>query len=195
MMTPSLSVLIPCRNEVRFLARCLDSVLAGDYPASEMEVLVIDGGSADGTRELIGRYAAADPRVKLIENPERITPCALNRGIDAARGEIIARVDAHAAVARDYFSKCVAHLIESGADNVGGGMRTIAQQQSWVSGAIITVLSHRFGVGNSYFRTGTTLPRWVDTVFGGCWRREVFDRVGRFNPQLARSQDLSLIHI
>jgi glycosyltransferase involved in cell wall biosynthesis len=190
MTNPDLSILIPCRNEVRFLGRCLDSIVVSDYPSERMEVLVIDGGSTDGTRELIDSYRRRDWRVRLVENPQGTTPCALNHGIEAARGAIIARVDAHAAVARDYFTRCVAHLEGSGADNVGGVMRTLPQDPGWFAGPIVAALGHRFGVGNSYFRVGSKEPRWVDTVFGGCWRREVFERVGRFNPALLRSQDM-----
>lgn len=189
-MKPFVSVVIPCRNEARFLPRCLDSILSGDYPADRMEVLAVDGSSSDGTRECIRSYAQRDGRVRLVENPRGTTPAALNRGIDAAHGNVIARVDAHAAVAPDYFTKCVEHLSSSGADNVGGVMRTLAQDRGWFAGPIVAALSHPFGVGNSYFRVGSGEPRWVDTVFGGCWRRQVFERVGRFNPELLRSQDL-----
>ncbi len=190
MPLPFLSVVIPCRNEVRFLARCLDSILAGGYPAGRMEVLVVDGGSSDGTRELIEERAQADLRVRLIDNPQGTTPWALNHGIAAARGDIVARVDAHAAVAADYFTLCVAHLESSGADNVGGTMRTLPRDMGLFAGPIVAALGHRFGVGNSYFRIGSREPRWVDTVFGGCWRRDVFQRVGKFNTDLRRSQDM-----
>ncbi|MEQ1946428.1 MAG: glycosyltransferase family 2 protein [Bryobacteraceae bacterium] len=184
------SVIIPCRNETRFLARCLDSVLGGDYPSERMEVLVIDGRSTDGTRDLIAQYAAHDPRVRMIDNPDGITPCALNRGIEAASGDVIARVDAHAEIAPDYLSNAIAYLETTGASNVGGSMRTLPQDHGLWSGAIIAALSHRFGVGNSYFRIGSAEPRWVDTVFGGCWPREVFEKVGLFNTGLRRSQDM-----
>ncbi|MEQ1884615.1 MAG: glycosyltransferase family 2 protein [Bryobacteraceae bacterium] len=184
------SVIIPCRNEARFLARCLDSVLANHYPAERMEVLVIDGRSKDGTRDLIAQYAARDPRVRMIDNPDGITPCALNLGIGEASGDVVARVDAHAEIATDYLSNAVAHLETTGASNVGGPMRTLPQDNGFWSGPIIAALSHRFGVGNSYFRIGSPEPRWVDTVFGGCWPRDVFEKVGLFNTGLRRSQDM-----
>src|SRR5438105_1098536 len=98
-MKPFLSVLIPCRNEVDFLGRCLASVVANDYPPERMEVLVVDGASTDGTRAVAADWAARDARIRMVENPQRTTPAALNRGIKAARGEVIARVDAHAALA------------------------------------------------------------------------------------------------
>jgi succinoglycan biosynthesis protein ExoA len=190
MTKPFVSVIIPCRNEARFIGRCLDSILANDYPKDRMEILVADGESDDGTREIIRKYAGQDERVRLLVNPHRFTPMALNLAIGAARGDVIARVDAHATIAPDYLTQCVQHLETSGADNVGGVMQTVAQEEGCLADLITTVLSHRFGVGNSYFRIGSTEPRWVDTVFGGCWRRTVFERVGMFNVQLKRSQDM-----
>lgn len=190
---PFVSVIIPARNEAGFIGRALGSILAGDYPAARMEVIVADGMSTDATRQQIAGHAARDGRVRMIDNPERITPAGLNRAIDAARGEIIARIDAHAAVASDYLSRCVDYLESTGADNVGGAMRTLPQSSGPFSRAIVAALTHRFGVGNSYFRitsAETLEARWVDTVFGGCWRREVFERVGKFNPRLKRSQDM-----
>lgn len=189
-MTPFVSVIIPCRNEVRFIAGCLESVLSNDYAGDRFEVLVVDGMSDDGTREILSRFCAHDPRVRMLDNPDRITPSGLNRGIHAAQGEIIARVDAHARIARDYLSLCVKHLEESRADNVGGVMRTLAQGPGPFSEPILLVLSHPFGVGNSHFRVGSDAPRWVDTVFGGCWRRDLFARIGGFNVKLRRSQDM-----
>src|SRR5580704_670992 len=94
--TPWVSVIVPCRNEVRFITRCLESIRAADYPAGRVEVIVADGMSEDGTRQILAGYAARDARVRWIDNPERITPVGLNRAIDAARGEVILRLDAHA---------------------------------------------------------------------------------------------------
>ena len=101
-MRPFVSVIVPCRNEVSFLARSLDSVLQNDYPRDRMEVLVADGMSTDGTREQILAYAARDTRVRLIDNAALTTPSALNRAIEASRGEVILRVDAHSALSSDY---------------------------------------------------------------------------------------------
>ena len=190
MMLPLVSVIIPCRNEAPYLARCLDSVLASDYPPERMEVLVAEGRSEDATRLVLERYAARDGRVRLVDNPEKITPFALNRAIRAARGEVIVRMDAHATVASDYVRLGVEHLASSGADNVGGNRRQHPQTPGPFAEPIRLVLSHPFGVGNAHYRTGAREPRFVDTVFGGCWRREVFARVGLFNEQLARSQDI-----
>ena len=187
---PFVSVIVPCRNEASFLSHSLDSILQNDYPADRMEVIVADGMSTDGTREQIQAYAARDPRICMIDNLARTTPAALNRAIEASRGEVIVRVDAHSALCPDYLSKAVKYLASTGAWNVGGAMRTIAQGEGPFAEPIGLVLTHRFGVGDSHFRTGSKEARWVDTVFGGCWPREVFRRVGGFNEQLHRSQDL-----
>jgi glycosyltransferase involved in cell wall biosynthesis len=189
-LKPFVSVIIPCRNEIRFLGRCLDSILANDYPADRMEVLVADGMSSDGTRELIDSCSARDARVRRVDNPRRITAVALNRAIEAASGDVIVRVDAHSAISSDYISKAVGYLETTGAWNVGGTMHTIAEGEGPFAEPIRLVLTHRFGVGNSHFRTGSSAPRWVDTVFGGCWPRWVFERIGGFNEQLVRSQDM-----
>ena len=189
-MKPFISVIIPCRDEADFLARSLDSILQNGYPADRLEVIVADGMSTDGTREQLDAYSAGDPRVVRIDNPARVTPVALNLAIAASRGEIIVRVDAHSALSPGYLSKAVDYLQSSGAWNVGGSMITLAEGDGPFAEPIRLVLSHRFGVGNSHFRTGATEPRWVDTVFGGCWPREVFARVGGFNEQLVRSQDM-----
>lgn len=189
-MKPFLSVIVPCRDESAYLGACLDSILASDYPRERMEVLVADGMSRDGTRELIRSYAARDARVRSIDNPRLITPVALNRALEQARGEIIARLDAHSTVAPAYFTRAVECLSSSGAANVGGVMHTSTRDRGPFAEPIRMVLTSLFGVGNSHFRNGVNTPRFVDTVFGGCWPREVFSRIGRFNERLERSQDI-----
>jgi glycosyltransferase involved in cell wall biosynthesis len=225
------SVVIPVRNERAFIACCLDSVLANDYPAGRLEILAVDGMSDDGTRDILADYASRHPALRLLDNPARITPAALNRGIREARGELVVRLDAHARLAPDYISQCVAWAESSGADNVGGRMRTLPRGSGLVAEAIALALGHPFGVGNSAFRTNAAprtnaaeprtnaaaprtnaaaprtnaaaprtnaaaprtnaaAPRWVDTVFGGCYRRGILERVGEFNERLPRGQDL-----
>ena len=189
---PSISIILPCRNEVRFLGACLDSILASDYQQERFEILVSDGMSTDGTRELVANYQRTFSNVRLIDNPARVTPAGLNRAIEASKGEVIVRLDAHSTIAPDYLSKAVGYLEQNQADNVGGAMHTVARDRGWFAKAIRVALSHPFGVGDSHFRTEDPggSPRWVDTVFGGCWKREVFDRVGKFNEHLARGQDM-----
>ncbi len=187
---PFVSVIVPCRNEAAFIGACLDSILASDYPGP-YEVIVADGKSTDGTRELLETRAALDGRIRVVGNPERVTPVALNRAIAASRGEVILRFDAHAAMPAGYLRRCVQLLLGSGASNAGGTIRTRARSAGRFPEAVGAALSSRFGVGNSSFRTlSGGAPRAVDTVFGGCWRKEIFSRLGGFNERLARGQDL-----
>jgi glycosyltransferase involved in cell wall biosynthesis len=189
-MTPFVSVIMPCRNEARFIERCLASILASDY--ERFEIIVADGMSVDGTRTLLDSLANHDPRLRIIDNPEHITPVALNRAIAASQGEIVVRFDAHAVMPPDYIRRCVELLESSGAANSGGSILTFPQSRGPFSGPIVAVLSSRFGVGNSPFRTTAhdQAPRPADTVFGGCWHRTLFDRIGGFNEKLVRSQDI-----
>ncbi len=184
------SIVIPSRNEEKFIGHCIESVIAQGFPKNELELLIVDGMSQDTTRDIVQKYAQQYPFIKLLENPQQITPCALNIGIKAAQGEIIIRMDAHATYNPDYISKCLQHLQESKADNVGGTMITLPRENTFMGQLIVAVLTSRFGVGNSDFRTGTKQPKETDTVFGGCYHRKIFDRVGLFNEKLPSSQDM-----
>lgn len=188
-MLPFVSVIVPCRNESGFIVPCLESILSNDYPNDRMEVLVVDGASDDGTRQQISSFASMNAIVRMIDNPRRTTPAALNIGISESRGEVIVRMDAHAAYPASYISRLVSWLEKTGADNVGGVCRTLPANRSSVAKAIAIGLSHPFGVGNSYFRIGVRDPRWVDTVPFGCYRREVFEKIGLFDEELVRNQD------
>jgi glycosyltransferase involved in cell wall biosynthesis len=186
---PLVTIVVPCRNEERYIVECLDSILACDYPSDRLEVLVVDGMSDDGTRAVLADYAARNPLVRMLDNPRRITPVALNLAIRAARGEVIVRMDAHVVYPRNYVSRLVAALDEFGADNVGAVLRTLPANQTAMGKAIAIGMSHPFGVGTSYFRIGTDQPRWVDTIAFFCIRRATFDRVGMFDEELIRHQD------
>ena len=186
---PFVSVVMPCLNEERYIAGCLDSILATEYPHDRFEILVVDGMSEDKTREIVAGYAHRNSAVRLIDNPKRITPAALNAGIQAARGTVIVRMDAHVEYPPDYIPRSVAALQETGADNVGGVIVTRPADGTAVARTIALALSHPFGVGNSHFRIGTRERRWVDTVAFGCFRPGVFERVGLFDEELPRNQD------
>jgi glycosyltransferase involved in cell wall biosynthesis len=183
------SVIVPVRNEVGHIESCLRSILRGDWPVNRLEVVVVDGMSSDGSRDVVCRIARDHPEVRLVENERQTTPEALNLGVAASRGDVIMRMDAHAVYAEDYISCCVERLIESGADNVGGVLITLPGAGTAVAHAIAVALSHRFGVGGSRFRIGVSGPTWVDTVPFGCWRRTVFNRIGLFDTDLLRNQD------
>ena len=184
------TAIVPCLNEERHIAECLDSILANDYPKDKMEILVVDGYSKDKTLEIIKSKGEQFSVIRLLDNPRVITPAAMNIGIQNAKGDIIIKMDAHSVYAKDYISKCVEHLEESGADNVGGVLESVPAKDTLMAKAIAICLSHVFGAGGSYFRTGTDAPREVDTVAFGCYKKEVFDRIGLFNEKMAQIEDL-----
>lgn len=186
---PFVSVVVPCRNERDHVDACLASILGNDYPAESLEVVVVDGMSDDGTRERILAAAAAHPAVRLLDNPSRVTPVALNLGIAATQGDVVIRMDAHVRYPRDYIRRLVDALETSGADNVGGVLRTLPGGRGPLAQAIAMGMAHPFGVGNAAFRTGARAWSWVDTVPFGCFRRSLFERLGGFDPELVRNQD------
>ncbi|WP_258367243.1 MULTISPECIES: glycosyltransferase family 2 protein [unclassified Mesotoga] len=187
---PKVSIIIPARNEEKFIKRCVESFLKCDYPGELIEVIVVDGMSEDRTREIVTEISRRDDRVLLIDNERKITPVAMNLGVKASKGEYVFFSGAHSEMPSDYISKCIKHAIETGADNVGGVMKTEPRVKSAVGIAISKVLSSPLGVGGAKFRTGVSKPTEVDTVPFGCYKREVFDRIGYFNEKLVRNQDI-----
>lgn len=187
-----LSVIMPIYNEEKYIAKCLDSILEQDYPKEDMELLLCDGMSKDRTREIIAEYQKKYPWIQLLDNPQRIAPCAMNVGIKASKGDVIIRLDAHASYEKNYFSALVKALDVYGADNVGAVCRTDVLNKTPKTLAIREVLSNKFGVGNSTFRTGIKGAQEVETVPFGCWRRDVFDKYGMYDSRLVRNQDIEL---
>ncbi len=190
-MPDTISIIIPMRNEEKFVGTCLNSVLNQLDALPQCEVLCVDGASTDKTRELILQYSTMDPRVKLVDNPQRIVPTGMNSAIQRSRGDIIIRLDCHARYAPDYFRNCIDVLKRTGADNVGGYIDTVPSNDSRTSRSIAAASSSRFGVGGSTFRTGGG-EQEVDTVPFGCFRPDVFDRFGMYDERLVRNQDIEL---
>jgi glycosyltransferase involved in cell wall biosynthesis len=187
---PFVSVIIPARNEERFVASCLESVIAGSYPHELIEILVVDGKSDDRTREIVQQFSARYGSIKLLDNPAAIVPNGMNIGIGVARGEVIVRMDAHALYPPDYIEQLVTGLLSLGADNVGGVCLARPASDRPQARAVALILSDRFGVGNSDHRVGGgDQPAEVDTVPFGCYRREVFDRIGSYDEMFVRNQD------
>jgi succinoglycan biosynthesis protein ExoA len=184
---PLVSVLVPMRNEERFLEACLRSLDAQDYPHDRFEVIVIDGDSTDRSRDIAQQFTFADDfHVRVLDNPARKTAPGLNIGLEAARGEVIVRVDAHAEVAPDFLSQSVAALRETGADAVGGPIESVAE--GLVGEAIALAMSSPFGVGNAAFRYSEQ-PQYTDTVAFAAYRRDVFERIGGFAEDIDFGED------
>jgi succinoglycan biosynthesis protein ExoA len=184
--SPAVSVVVPCRNEREYIGPCIRTMLSQEAPEGGFELIVVDGMSDDGTREIVQRCADGLALVRVLDNPGRIVSTGLNRAIAAARGSIIIRADAHTEYAADYIRQCVAVLHESGADNVGGPW--VAVGTGYIGGAVAAVFHSSFGSGGARAHD-PTYEGPVDTVYLGCWRRDVFDRIGFFDEELVRNQD------
>jgi len=186
-MGEHVSIILPARNEVKYIEKCLHSILMQDYPKDKLEVLVVDGMSEDGTRQTINIFQNRDSRIKCIDNVLKTTPVALNLGIRMAKGEYIVRMDAHTNYPQDYVSKCIEYAIKTGAENVGGVWEHVGQ--GYIGSVAAMAMSSKFGLGGAKFRTAKK-EQYVDTVPFGCFKRSVFDRLGMFNEKLVRNQDI-----
>jgi len=184
--SPLVSIILPCRNEQEHIATCLESILMQESPPGDFEVIVADGMSDDGTREIVQQFAKRDQRLRLIDNPKGIVSTALNIALLIARGNIIVRMDAHTQYASDYVRQCVEVLHETNADNVGGPW--VAQGRGSLGRAIATAFQSPFAAGGGRAHN-PTYEGIVDTVYLGCWPREIFERIGLFDEELVRNQD------
>ena len=181
------SVVMPVYNEEQYIDKCILSMLKQDYPKNSMEWIFVDGCSNDKTKEIIEGYREKFPDlIELYDNPNKTVPYAMNIGIKAAVGKYIVRLDAHSEYANDYISKCIYYLDSTDADNVGGVAET--KSRGFFGNAIALMLSSKFGVGNSQFRTNGK-SGYVDTVPFGAFRREVFEKYGFYDERLTRNED------
>lgn len=184
------SIIIPTKNEEASISKCLDSLINSNYPVDNIEIFVVDGLSDDRTPEIVKNFSAKYPQVKLLVNEKRITPVARNIGIRHSTGDYIMFFDGHSIATKDYIYNCVYHIQETDADNVGGVVITIPKKGTLRGKVIANLLSSRFGVGGSKFRTGISEPEEVDTVPFGFYRKEVFEKVGLFNENFVRNLDI-----
>ncbi len=184
-----LSVICPIYNEEHYIAKCIEGILQQDYSKDDLEVFFVDGMSSDQTKEIIFSYTQKYPYIKVLDNPYKIVPNAMNIGIKASHGDIIIRLDGHCEYPSNYFTSLVNNLTKLNADNVGGCVITLPCNESNISYAIAEVLKNPFGMGNSLFRVGAKETIKVDTVPFGCFKREVFDKVGLYDEELIRNQD------
>ena len=182
------SVLMPVRNEAKFIERSLKAILDQDYPHSLLEVLIADGMSTDNTREIIARIAEPYPSidVRIINNPAAIVSTGLNLALKQARGDVIIRVDGHTFIEPDHVRQCVTILWKSGADHVGGRMETLSDEG--FGEAVSVATSSAFGLGHSRF-SYSDKEELSDTVSMGAWPRRVFERIGLFDEEQIRNQD------
>jgi succinoglycan biosynthesis protein ExoA len=186
----TVSVIVPCRNERRYIEGFCTGVLQQALPAGwSLQLVIADGQSDDGTRELLERLSAADARIQWLDNPGRIVSTGLNRALARATGEVIVRMDVHSEYASDYIAQCLAALQSTGADNVGGPWHAQPDASAGpMQHAVAAAFQSRWVAGGAASRR-LDFDGWVDTVYLGCWPRASFDRFGGFDESLVRNQD------
>lgn len=186
---PRITIAMPAYNEERYIEACLASVQAQDYPGDLIEILVADGRSTDRTREIVARLGASDPRIRLIDNGARLQAAGLGLIAKHATGDVIVRMDVHCEYAPTYVSRCVATLVRTGADNVGGAQR--ARARTPFQRALCAALASPLGTGGARYRSEDA-EGYVDTVFLGAFRRSVFETVGLWDPAAVTNEDAEL---
>lgn len=183
------SVVIPVYNEEKYIVRCIESLIKQDFPKDKVEFIFVDGNSTDKTVEIIDSYAKKYPNIKLLHNPKKTVPYAMNIGIDNARGQYIIRADAHSEYSSDYISKCIYYLNKTGADNVGGP--AVAVGETFIGRAFAYIHHCPFGLGGGKFRS-TDYEGYVDTVYLGAFRKTTLLNIGKYDERLTRNQDIEL---
>ena len=196
-MNYKVAVVIPTLNEEKFIARCLDSVIAQSYPFNDMDVMVVDGGSKDRTKDIVEEYKRKYQNIRFLNNPGRIQSIAFNIGVQSSDAPYIVRLDAHATYNHRYIEKCIekfsanAEVLGCAPEFVGnvGGVWNIRPQHSGLIAESSAILNQsRFGIGGAAFRVGAPAG-FVDTVPFGCFPRKVLEKVGGMREDLPRGED------
>ncbi|MBL4658015.1 MAG: glycosyltransferase family 2 protein [Flavobacteriales bacterium] len=185
----TVSVVVPCRNEERFIEDTLKNIVSQDYPVEFLEVLLIDGMSTDGTRGIIKTYCQRYEHIRSKDNSGQKISFALNIGIRASTSEYIVRMDVHSSYPTNYISRLINAHQELQADNVGGVWLTRPSSNTIQATSIALALGSKFGVGGADYRVGVRESKQVDTVPFGCYKREIFEQIGYFDESLNRNQD------
>ncbi len=187
---PQVSVIVPCLNEEKTIRLLLEAIHAQTYPIEQMEVVIADGMSTDGTRAEIAAFQADCPdlAVRVIDNNARTIPAALNRAIDAAQGEYIVRLDAHSVPRPDYVERSLADLQAGIGANVGGVWEIKPRGENWIAESIAIAAAHRLGVGDASYRY-TDKAQSVDTVPFGAYRKAFALEIGGYDETLLSNED------
>jgi glycosyltransferase involved in cell wall biosynthesis len=183
------SIIIPCRNEGKYIANCLDSIIANDYPKDKLEVLVVDGMSEERTRQIVKKYSEMHSFIKPLDNPKRVTPVAMNIGITNAKGDLLVMINSHSVIDKNFLKNSIECLERTDADAVGGMLNTINDEEGIIARAIPLAADSVFGAGGRRYRSRADEGFISDTLPYCVYRREVFDRIGLIDEELIRNQD------
>ena len=192
-MMPKVSIVIPCYNEKSTIRLLLDALHEQTFPCADMEVLIADGMSTDGTRDAIAAFQIDFPDfdVRVVDNTIRSIPSGVNRALQASRGEIVIRLDAHSKPYPDYVERCVAAHEEKRGDNIGGVWVIYPGADTWIAKSIAVAAAHPLGVGDAFYRHAKHAME-VDTVPFGSFKRELIERVGLLDESLLANEDYEL---
>ena len=192
-MPPHVSVIVPCYNEAETIGLLLEALHAQTLPREQFEVVIADGLSTDGTRQILADYVDRHPEAptQLVDNPKRAIPSALNCALAASQGDIVIRLDAHSVPSSEYLDRCLETLASTGAANVGGRWDIRPPTQAWAARSIAAAVSHPLGAGDARYRTGGR-PGPVDTVPFGAFPRHWLEKVGGYDERLATNEDYDL---
>ncbi len=187
---PLVSIVVPCFNEERTIQLLLSALLKQTFPINDLEVIIADAFSNDKTRARIQEFTWDHPElmVKVIDNPKRTIPAAVNTAIHSSSGTIIIRLDAHSIPSPDYIRLCVDAIKAKKGDIVGGVWDIQASGEHWMAKSIAAAAAHPLGVGDALYRY-TNQPGKVDTVPFGAFRRDLFLRIGEFDESLLTNED------
>lgn len=186
----TVAIVIPCLNEKDYIFRCLQSILNQSYPTDLITTFICDGGSDDGTIDIINKFSNLNntsSNFQILHNVNKTTPYALNIGIKASTSDIVIILGAHSELDKDFVSNNIQTFeIDNSIMCTGGVLQNVFENK--LSQVIGAAMSSSFGVGNAHFRTGNK-NGFVDTVAFGAYKKEVFDKVGLFDEELIRNQD------
>ena len=185
---PSVSVILPVRNEAASISATLDSILRQDYEGP-LEIHAVDGASEDATPDILDRYASEHPQLSWSTNQDGSTPRSLNQAIAQTSGEVVVRCDGRSVLPSAYVATAVRVLLSTGASNVGGRQNAVGE--GVIQRAVAMATTSPFGAGDARFRVGGA-PGPVDTVYLGVFRREILESVGGFDETFVRNQDTEL---
>ena len=187
---PSVSIIIPCLNEQETIRKLLEAIHAQTFPRADLEVVIADGMSTDGTRTEITTFSDVHPdlHIAVVDNTPRSIPAALNCALKESQGEIIVRMDAHSMPYPDYIERSVADLEAGLGENVGGVWEIHPGAPTWMAHAIAVAAAHPLGVGDALYRHANKAA-YVDTVPFGAFKREILALIGFFDESLLANED------
>jgi len=186
---PLVSIVIPMFNEIENIERCINSVLSQDYPQESIEIVVVDGGSTDGSKDKVAQLSKQRPNIRVKFNPDRLTPKSLNIGIKDARGDVVVILGAHTTLKEDFVRQNIEYMKQKNVKCVGGTQINIGE--SYIHQAIGNAMGSPFGFPSALYRYWKK-EKFVDTVVYAAYKKELFDEIGYFDEELYISEDAEL---